>query len=199
MSLNIDKILLLAKKKGIIRVQDLTKRKIHPEYLRRLCQKGLLVKLGKGLYALENADFSVNVGVAQIAKKIPNCVICLLSALRFHDLGTQNPSEIWIAIERSSSTPHIEYPPLRIARFSGKSMTEGIEHHKIEGVNVQIFNPAKTIADCFKYRNKIGIDVAVEALRDGFKKRLCTSDQVWHYAQICRVANIMRPYLEAMS
>lgn len=199
MSSNTEKILSLAKKQGMLRVHDLTKRNIHPEYLRRLCQKGILIKLGKGLYALENADFSVHVGMAQIAKKIPNCVICLLSSLRFHELGTQNPSEIWIAIDRSSATPRIEYPPLRVARFSGKAMTEGIEHHKIEGVKVKIFNPAKTIADCFKYRNKIGIDVAIEALRDCLKKRLCTIDQLWHYAQICRVANIMRPYLEAIS
>ena len=191
-----DKVLSIAKDRRMIRVRDLIEHGIHPEYLRRLCEKGLLIKMGRGIYIPADTEISQNIGLAQVAKRVPHGIVCLLSALQFHNLGTQSPFEVWIAVERKSARPHIDYPPLRIVRFSGIALTEGIEKHQIDGVEVKIFNKAKTIADCFKYRNKIGLDVAMEALKDCRQQRLCTNDQLWKYAKICRVANVMMPYLE---
>lgn len=193
----IEKVLGLAKAHKIIRVRDLTQRGIHPEYLRRLCEKGTLEKISRGIYILSGSDLSQNIGLAQIAKRIPHGVICLLSSLQFYEIGTQSPFEVWVAIDRKSARPQIDYPPVRIVRFTGSALTEGIEKHRVEGVEVKIFNRAKTIADCFKYRNKIGLDVALEALKECRRHKLCTNDQLWEYAKICRVAHIMRPYLEA--
>jgi predicted transcriptional regulator of viral defense system len=192
-----EKVLQLAKVRKIIRVRDLIEKGIHPEYLRRLCEKGLLKRISRGVYVSADSDLTQNIGLAQIAKRIPHGVVCLLSSLQFHDIGTQNPSEVWIAIDRKSAKPQIDYPPVRIVRFSGTALSEGVEKHEIEGVDVTIFNKAKTIADCFKYRNKIGLDIALEALKDCRQHKLCTNDQLWEYARICRVANIMKPYLEA--
>ena len=192
-----EEVLSIAKACGMIRVRDLIEQGIHPEYLRRLCKKGLLTKMGRGVYIPADSEVSQNVGLAQVAKRVPHGVVCLLSALQFHNLGTQSPFEVWIAIDRKSARPRIDYPPQRIVRFSGIALTEGVEKHLIEGVKVKVFNKAKTIADCFKYRNKIGLDVALEALKDCRQQRLCTNDQLWKYAKICRVANVMRPYLEA--
>jgi predicted transcriptional regulator of viral defense system len=192
-----EKVLSMAKSRGMIRVRDLIEKGIHPEYLRRLCKKDLLTKIGRGVYIPAGSEVTQNVGLAQVAKRVPHGVVCLLSSLQFHDLGTQSPFEVWIAIDRKSARPHIDYPPLRIVRFSGIALTEGIEKHLIEGVKVKVFNKAKTIADCFKYRNKIGLDVALEALKDCRQRRLCTNDELWKYAKICRVSNVMRPYLEA--
>jgi len=189
-------VLSIAKDHRMIRVRDLIEHGIHPDYLRRLCEKGLLIKMGRGIYIPADTEISQNVGLAQVAKRVPHGIVCLLSALQFHNLGTQSPFEVWIAVERKSARPHIDYPPLRIVRFSGIALTEGIEKHQIDGVEVKIFNKAKTIADCFKYRNKIGLDVAMEALKDCRQQRLCTNDQLWKYAKICRVANVMMPYLE---
>lgn len=192
-----DAILELARQMGVLRVRDVTSRDIHPEYLRRLCQRGLLTRTGRGRYVAADAEISVHHGLAQAAKRIPNGVICLLSALQFHELGTQSPFEVWMALDRSAARPRIDYPPLRIVRFSGTALTEGVEQHSIENVPARIYSAAKTVADCFKYRNKIGLDVALEALRDCREQKKCNNDDLWRYAKICRVANIMRPYLEA--
>ncbi len=194
-----DKVLALAKRKGILRVKDLHEAGIHPEYLRRLCDKGTLVRIGRGLYVLAGADLSANVGLAQASRRVPHGIVCLLSALRFHEIGTANPFEVWIALGRDVRRPQVEYPPLRIMRFSGKALTEGVERHRIESVQVKVYSPAKTIADCFKYRNKIGLDVAIEALRDCLRTRKCTREQLWQYAKVCRVTEVIRPYLEAVS
>jgi len=194
----IDKVLEYAKKHGMIRVRDIINERIHPEYLRRLCTKGLLVKIGRGTYIPADMDFSVNIGLAQVAKRVPHAVICLLSALQFHDIGTQLPHEVWIAIDGKAAKPQIDYPPVRVMRFSDKSLSEGIEEHTIEGVSVQVYNKAKTVADCFKYRNKIGLDVALEALKDCRQRKLCSNDELWRYAKICRVSAVMKSYLEAI-
>ena len=183
---------------GLLRVCDLTSRGLHPEYLRRLYQKGLVRREGRGLYIAADAEISVHYGLAQVAKRIPHGVICLLSALSFHEIGTQLPHQVWIAIDRRAAKPKIQFPPLRVMRFSGAALTEGIETYQIEGVPVQIFNPAKTVADCFKYRNKIGLDVALEALKECIRDRRTTMDDLWHFAQVCRMTNVMRPYMEAM-
>lgn len=194
-----NKVLAIAKRKGILRVKDLHAAGIHPEYLRRLCEKGVLVKIGRGLYMPADAQPSANISLAQAARRVPHGVVCLLSALRFHGIGTANPFEIWMALDQDVRQPRVEYPPLRIVRFSGRALKEGIEQHRIESVQVQVYNPAKTVADCFKYRNKIGLDVAIEALRDCLQNRKCTRDQLWQYAKVCRVTEVMRPYLEAVS
>lgn len=192
-----EKVLSLARRMGVLRVRDLTSRGIHPEYLRRLHEKGLLTRTGRGLYVVTDADISVHHGLAQAAKRVPHGVICLLSALQFHELGTQSPFEVWMALDRRAARPRIDYPPLHIVRFSGPALTEGVEDHVLEGVQARIYNAAKTVADCFKYRNKIGLDVALEALRDCREQKKCSNDDLWRYAKICRVSNVMRPYLEA--
>ena len=194
-----EKVLTLVKRKGILRVKDLREAGIHPEYLRRLYKKGMLVRIGRGLYVPADAELSANTALAQASRRIPRGVICLLSALRYHEIGTTNPFEVWIALGQNVRRPQVEYPPLRIVRFSGKALTEGVEHPRIESVPVKVYNPAKTVADCFKYRNKIGLDVTIEALRDCLRTRKCTRTQLWHYAKICRVTEVMRPYLEAVS
>ena len=137
--------------------------------------------------------------LAEACVRVPHGVVCLLSALRYHDLTTQAPFEVWLAVETDKWRPVVDYPPLRIVRFSGAAFTEGVEEHLVEGVTVRVYGVAKTIADCFKYRNKIGLDVALEALRDVRDRRLATNDALWRYAQVCRVANVMLPYLEALA
>ena len=192
-------VLDLARKAKILRVQDLAENGIHPEHLRRLYQRGLLVRMGRGVYILPNARISGNFSLAEVAKKVPRGIICLLSALRFHDIGTQSPSEVWIALDRKSARPQVETPRLRVMRFSEAAFSSGVETHKIDGVNVRVYCPAKTVADCFKYRNKIGLDVAIEALRECRRTRKCKIDDLWKYAKVCRVANVMRPYLETIA
>jgi len=194
-----DRVLALAKRKGILRVKDLHEAGIHPEYLRRLCKKGALVRIGRGLYMPADAQPTANAGLAQASRRVPHGIICLLSALRFHEIGTANPFEVWIALDQDVRRPQVEYPPLRVVRFSGKALIEGVERHRIESVQVKIYSPAKTVADCFKYRNKLGLDVAIEALRDCLRSKKCTRAQLWQYAKICRVTEVMRPYLEAVS
>lgn len=193
-----DQILILARKSGIISTREVASLGIHHEYLRRLCAEGKLVRRGRGYYMLPGADVTIHHGLVQANKAVPKGVICLLSALRFHEIGTQVPHEVWIAIDRRAARPRSIRPRMRIMRFSGKALTEGVDEHTIEGVPVRIYNPAKTVADCFKYRNKIGMDVALEALREVIRSRKCTVDEIWRYAQICRVTEAIRPYMEAM-
>jgi predicted transcriptional regulator of viral defense system len=194
-----DRVLALAKRKGILRVKDLQEAGIHPEYLRRLCEKGTLIRIGRGLYMPADAQLSANTGLAQASRRVPRGVVCLLSALRFHEIGTANPFEVWIALDQDVRRPQVAYPPLRVVRFSGKALTEGVERHRIGSVPVRIYNPAKTVADCFKFRNKIGLDVAIDALRDCLRTKKCTYEALWYYAKTCRVTEVMRPYLEAIS
>ena len=195
----IDKIISLAREGGIIRPRDLDAYGIPREYLRRLCVKGVLERQARGIYSLRGAELTEHHSLVQACKRVPKGVVCLLSALSFHRLTTQAPFEIWLAIDRKSRLPKVEGVPLRLVRFSCDALTEGIEQHRIEGVDVRVYCPAKTVADCFKYRNKIGLDVALEALRECRRERRCTMDELWIYAKVCRVANVMRPYLEALS
>ena len=192
------KVLDFVRKGGILRPQDLQKKGLPSDYLWRLHKKGKLEKVGRGLYQVQGAELSEHQTVVQAALRVPHGIICLLSALRFHDFTTQSTFEIWMAIDVKARAPKEEIIPLRIVRFSGKALTAGVETHTIEGVNVKVYNPAKTVADCFKYRNKLGLDVAIEALRDCWRKKLATSDELWRYAKICRVARVMRPYLESV-
>ena len=191
-------VLKLARTSGVVSATDVRSLGVHPEYLRRLCAKGELVRIDRGLYRLPDAEVTAHHGLAQAAKAIPKGVVCLLSALRFHEIGTQAPHGIWMAINRRAAQPGIKRQKVRIMRFSGKSLSEGVEEHTIEGVRVNIYSSAKTVADCFKYRNKIGRDVALEALRDVLRDRKCSTDELWKYAKICRVTKTMRPYMEAI-
>ena len=192
-------ILNLAKRYGIIQVRDLRKKGIHPEYLRRLYKNGQLIKIARGQYSLPDTKISEHHSLVVVAKAVPNAVFCLVTALRFHNIGTQAPYKVWIAIERRSAEPRINNPKIRVFRFSGGAYSEGISKYVIEGVNIKVYNPSKTISDCFKYRNKIGLDVAIEALRDGWEQKKFTVNELWKYAKICRVTNIMRPYIESLS
>ena len=194
-----ERILNLAENSAVLSTGEVRAKGIHHEYLRRMCADGLLVRIGRGRYMLPDAETTVHHGLASASKAVPKGVICLLSALRFHEIGTELPHEVWMAIDRRAAYPRIAIPRLRIMRFSGRALTEGMDVHTIEGVQVPIYSPAKTVADCFKYRNKIGVDVAIEALREVIRDRRCTMDELWSYAQVCRVANIMRPYMEAMA
>ena len=192
-----EEVLELVRRAGMLRPRDLDRYGIARTYLQRLEQRGLLERAGRGLYRLPSAEVTEHHGLATACKLIPHGVICLLSALQFHELTTQAPFEVWMAIDVRARRPRGTTPPLRIVRFSGRALTEGVEVHEIEGVRVRVYGPAKTVADCFKYRNKIGLDVALEALQDCRSQRKCTNDELWQYANVCRVANVMKPYLEA--
>ncbi len=195
-----DKILELVRNAGILRPRDLDPYNIPRTYLIRLCTAGKLQRVGRGLYILPGSGATEHHSLAEVCKRIPKGVVCLLSALSFHGLTTHMPFEVWLAIGEKAWRPRLKYPPLRIVHFSRVALNAGIEEHQIEGVTVHVYSPAKTVADCFKYRNKIGLDLAIEALRECWRVRpRCTMDDLWHYATICRVHNVMRPYLESLS
>lgn len=199
MNTTADKLLKLARSRRLIRPSDLTAQEIPRVFLTRAVRSGQLERIGRGLYALPGRPVSAHGTLAEVARRAPKGVICLLSALRFHDLTTQAPFEVWLAIDNKAAAPKLDYPLLRIVRFSGAALTEGIEEHIVDGVTVRVTGIAKTVVDCFKFRNKIGLDVALEALREAWHDKRMSSDEVWRYAKICRVANVMRPYLESLA
>lgn len=194
-----ERILKLAARQRLVRPRDVEALGIARAFLTRLERRGLIERRARGVYVLADAPVSEHHSLALAAKLVPRGVVCLLSALRFHGLTTQDPHEVWMAIDFKARKPSVEFPVLRIVRFSGRSLAEGIEQHVIEAVPVRIYSPAKTVADCFKYRNKIGMDVAIEALRDALRKRKATIDEVHRFAKVCRVANVIRPYLESVA
>ena len=195
------KVLHIVKEAGLIRPRDLSARGISPTHLQRLYEQGLLERSGRGIYlpidAISTQD--ENISLAEISVRVSGAVICLLSALRFHGLTTQTPHAVWIALPTTHHVPAIDYPRVHVVRMSEKPFTAGIEEAVVSGTIIRVYNPAKTVADGFKFRNKIGIDVAIEALKDCLRKRKATMNDLWHYAQICRVANVMRPYLESVT
>lgn len=194
-----EKLINFIRKKGIVRAGDLFTLGIPRTYLSRLVENGRLQRISRGLYAAADYSPSAQRTLAEACRRIPNGVVCLLSALLFHNLTTQLPAKVWIAVDRKARLPKEHFIPLRIVRFSGQALTQGVEIHNAEGVSLKVYGVAKTIADCFKYRNKVGIDVAVEALRDARRKKKCTIDDIWHFARICRVTKVIQPYLEALS
>ncbi len=193
------KTLALARKLGVLRPRDLHAAGLRREYVQRLLARGELERIGRGLYATPAAKVSAHRSLAEVSKAVPQGVVCLLSALRYHGLTTQHPSEVWLALPSKAWRPRRTPFPLRVVYFSAAAQRAGIETQTIDGVVVRIYSPAKTVADCFKFRNKIGIDVAVEALRDYLKKHRGGVDALWRYAKICRVQRVMQPYLEAAS
>ncbi|MFO7609359.1 MAG: transcriptional regulator [Candidatus Krumholzibacteriia bacterium] len=192
-------ILELAATLGLLRPRDLRAEGHSVAYLQRLVAKGRLVKLGRAQYALPDREPTADDSLAVTAKRYPGTVVCLLSALRFHELTTQSPRAIWLAVEGSKLAPADAPAALQVARMSGPSFHAGVTTHLLGQVPVRIYDPAKTVADCFKFRNRVGLDVAVEALRDCLAQRRATPAQLWSFAGICRVRTIMRPYLEALS
>lgn len=191
------RILELARQKGIVRPGDLQSVGAARVVLTRLTASGQLEKIGRGLYRLPGAQPSEHETLTTVATRVPQAVFCLLTALQFHGLTTQLPRQVWVAMPRGSHVPKIDYPPVKMTQFTGQAYSEGIETFKRDQVELRVYGVAKTVADCFKHRNKIGLDVALEALRDARSKKKASANDLWHFAKICRVANVMRPYLEA--
>src|SRR5690625_1914705 len=196
---NTDRLLEMVQTQGLVRSREVVARNIPRVTLTRAVRRGLLERVSHGLYGLPNRTPSAHSSLALVAKRIPGGVVCLLSALRFHDLTTQAPFEVWLAIDNKAATPKLDYPPLRLVRFSGMAFTKGVEEHIVDGVTVRITSIAKTVADCFKFRNKIGLDVALGALHEAWNASRTTSDEIWRYATINRVGNVMKPYLESLT
>lgn len=192
------RLLRLARRHGSVTRREVTAAKIHTQTLSRLVRAGTLERVARGRYRLPNAPVTEHHGLALVAAAAPKSVICLLSALSFHQIGTQLPREVWIALDRRSRRPSLRYPRLCVVRFGGDALTDGIQIHRVEGETVRVFSVAKTIADTFKYRNKIGLDVALEALRDAWRARRFTMNEIWRFARVCRVERVMRPYLEIL-
>jgi len=187
------------KTSSILRTRDLEAHGIWRANLRDYLEQGVLTRVGRGLYTLVGVEAGENHSLAEVGKRVPQGTVCLLSALRFHGLTTQQPHETWLALDGRARSPKTDSLALRIVRFTGSALSEGREEHVIEGVTVKIYNPAKTVADCFKFRNKIGLDVALEALRETWRERRCGMSELMRYARVCRVANVMRPYLESLT
>jgi len=194
-----ERTLKLARRARGVTPRELADQGIHRQVLTRLVADGQIERVARGVYRLPEQPITEHHGLALAAAAIPQGVICLLSALQYHGIGTQLPSEVWIALDRRAWRPGLTYPPLRIVRFTGKALTAGVETRRIEGRPLKVYSLAKTVADCFKYRNKIGLDVALEALREGWRARRFTMAEVDRYAAICRVHRVMRPYLEALT
>jgi predicted transcriptional regulator of viral defense system len=183
----------------LLRSRELTSRGFDRASLHQAVQNGYLERAGRGLYRSPNADITENHTLAEVAKSVPNSIVCLLSALRFHRLTSQCPHEIWITIHHKAWRPQLDYVGLRVVRSSDPTLHEGVETHLIEGVTVQIYNPAKTVADCFKFRHKIGLDVAIEALREVWRERRATINELERYARVNRMARVMSPYFACLT
>ncbi len=194
-----DRTLDLVKRLGLVRPKDLNQHGIPVIYLRRLLHRGELVQPARGVYAVTGHEPTLHHSLAMVSKRIPRGVVCLLSALAYHEIGTQLPSVVWLAIDQRSRPLVTTDLPAKIVRFSAQSLVEGVEEHSVEGVTVRITNPAKTVADCFKFRNKVGLDIALEALRDAWRKRKVTMVELDRFAATNRVTNVMRPYLEMLT
>lgn len=184
---------------GMLRTGEALRLGIHPRTLYEMAENGTVQKLGRGLYRLSDLPPLGNPDLVAVALKIPMGVISLISALAYHELTTQIPHEIHVALPRGAETPRLKQPPVRIFWFTGTSFTEGVQVHALDGVPVRIYSPEKTLADCFKYRHKVGLDTALEALRTYLAGRKARTDTLLLYARICRVENVMRPYLEALT
>jgi len=183
---------------GTIRTAEAVRAGVHPRTLYQLRDSGVLEKLSRGVYRLADQKAVSAPDLVIVASRIPQAVICLVSALAFHDITTQIPHYISIALPKGAESPRLDYPPLSVHRFSGLALTGGVEEHQLDGLNIKVYCPEKTLADCFKFRNKIGMDIVLEALKLYKVRKSFKTNELLHYAKICRVEKIMRPYLEAM-
>ena len=188
-----------ASRLGVFRARDMVSAGYSREYLRRLVQQGTVSQLDRGLYTSADFNGDQNQSLVEATKRVPRGVACLLTALRFHAIGTQMPHQVWLALPRGSNFPQGGDPRLRFCLFSGPAYTFGIEAHMLPGGTVRVYSPAKTVADCFKYRRKYGIDVAVEALREGWREKKFTMQELAAAAAVCRVSRVMQPYLEMLT
>ena len=194
----IERTMQYVRRKRIVRPRDLEALGIPREYLLRLHRQGKLSRTGRGIYTLPDAEVTERHSYAEVAKRVPEAVLCLLSALAFHELTTQSPAAVWIALGKGARKPAILSPSLRVVRLTEPSLSEGVEKHTVEGVPVRVYSAAKTVADCFKFRNKIGLDIAIEALKDCLRQKKATINDIYRYAKICRVSNVIRPYMESL-
>ena len=193
------RVLQLVRKNGWLRASDLADAGVPRAVLTRMAASGQLERAARGLYRLPDSGSSEHESLVTVASKVPQAVVCLLSALQFHGLTTQLPWQVWFAMPRGSHVPRLEYPPIRMVQFTGEAYTQGIETHERDGVKLHVYSVAKTVADCFKHRNKIGMDVALEALKDARAQGRASFDDLWRCAKVCRVSNVMRPYMEAVA
>lgn len=182
----------------IVRASEVERLGIPREYLLRLQREGKISRASRGVYMLNSAEITENHSLAEVAKRVPNAVVCLISALSFHGLTTQIPHEVWIAVDRRARRPAGVSPRIRVFRVSSPAFDAGIEIKNIESVPVRIYSAAKTVADCFKFRNKIGLDVAIEALKDAVRQRKATRSAIFEFARLCRVEKVIQPYLDAI-
>lgn len=194
-----DAILSLLEDTSVIRVRDVIEAGIHPEVLRRMHSRGRIERVARGMYRKTGAPIGPYQSLIEVQKKMPNAVMCLLTALRYHEVGTQSPREVWIALPHETRMAKMQHPRIRTVRFSGAAYTSGIETRTVGGIELKVYSVAKTIADCFKFRNKIGTNIAVEALRDAYRDKKFIPDELWRYAKICRVTRVMQPYLEVVA
>ena len=193
-----ERLLQMARRGGALTASEAARAGIHSQQLSRLVREGRLERVARGLYRIPGQPVTEHHGLALAARSVPHGVVCLLSALGFQGVGSQLPFEVWIAIDRRARAPAVRFPPLRLMRFSEASLSAGVETHRIEGQAVKVYSVPKTIADLFKYRNKVGLEVALEALGEAWRERRFTMDEIDRYARICRIERVMRPYLEAL-
>jgi predicted transcriptional regulator of viral defense system len=193
-----EELVRLTAELGAFRLRDARARGIHPEVVYRSLRAGRLERVDRGLYRSADAMVTENHGLVLAAQAVPAGIVCLLSALQFHELTTQLPSEVWVAIDRRAARPRFQGLPLRILRFSGAALSLGVEEHVLEGVTVRVYSAAKTVVDCFRYRNTVGLDVAMEALRDCRRQSKSTPAELWEIARATRIGSVIRPYIESV-
>ena len=191
-------VAVFKKHAGILRTAQALRAGIHPGTLYAMRDSGILEVVSRGVYRLADTSPLGNPDLVTVATRVPGGVICLISALAFHDLATQIPHAVHVALPRGAEEPRLDHPPIRTYRFTGEAFTEGVKIYKLDGISVRIYSPEKTLADCFKFRNKIGLDTAVEAVRFYRERMSVKVDDLMYYASIGRVKKIMRIYLEAI-
>ena len=189
----------LLRREVLARTRDFEAIGIERPTLAKWVVQGDVQKVARGAYALPGYEPNEHTTIMIIAKRSPDAIICLLSALRFHNLTTQAPFQVWVAVATRARPPRMDYPQIRVVRFSERLLDEGVETRLLDGVPIRITSPSRTVVDCFKFRNKIGLEVAIEALRDVRKTKKSNADELWHFAKLARVSNVMRPYLESVA
>lgn len=193
-----DKLIQLFDSSKILRSQQITRCGIDPKTIQRMVEQQEIARIGRGLYALPGTETSSNYSLVEAQYVVPSGVVCLFSALAFHGIGTQIPRRVHIAIRRRSHIPTVGDHPIHIHTFSDSTFSEGVEEHELDGTTIRVYSPAKTVADCFKFRGTIGIDVAIEALRDTAQSKKASVQDILHFAEVCRVKSVMQPYMEAI-
>jgi predicted transcriptional regulator of viral defense system len=183
---------------GVLRTMQAIRLGIHPRTLYAMRDRGDIEQLARGLYRLSDLPPLGTPDLVTVAKRVPSGVICLISALSFHELTTEIPHEVHLAIRRGAQAPRLEHPPIRVYRFGERALREGVGRHKVDGIDVKVYSPAKTIADCFKFRNVVGMDACIDALKQYLKSKHGSVDELMRYAAVCRVAGVIRPYVEAL-